>query len=71
MNYTLDISSELNEYNRKIKKLAASYSSSYSKADVVDKVKQLVKLDLTENVFQNQLLQYLMNESKFHIQLQV
>lgn len=43
MNYTLDISSELNEYSRKIKKLAASYSSNYSKADVVVKVKQLVK----------------------------
>ena len=43
MNYTLDISSELNEYNRKIKKLTASYSSNYSKADVVVKVKQLVK----------------------------
>ena len=33
MNYTLDISSELNEYSRKIKKLKASYSSSYSKTD--------------------------------------
>ena len=41
MNYTLDISSELNEYNRKIKKLQASYGSSYSKTDVVDKVQAL------------------------------
>ena len=45
MNYTLDISSELNEYNRKIKKLQSSYGSSYSKTDVVDKV-QALKTDL-------------------------
>jgi hypothetical protein len=41
MNYTLDISSELNEYSRKIKKLEVSYGSSYSKTDVVLKVKEL------------------------------
>ena len=47
MNYTLDISSELNEYNRKIKKLSDSYKSNYSKTDVVSKVKEITAaLDL-------------------------
>ena len=47
MNYTLDISSELNEYNRKIKKLSDSYKSNYSKTDVVSKVKEIAAaLDL-------------------------